>query len=136
VTENGRTLTVSLAGRFEVIAVGSRRRNGDGWAASRRMMGRQCCSLKTCASDGRIFEQGRWRSTSIGSVRWYCEGQGMEETYSKKFDLGRSGDVTLHLFKGNKRMHLVFELESEGLDKTGVNALIDALKKVREKMNR
>jgi hypothetical protein len=60
----------------------------------------------------------------------------MKEKYDKKVDLGRCGDVTLHLSKGGKRLLLEFDTEAEGLDKTGLNSFIDALKKVRERMER
>ena len=60
----------------------------------------------------------------------------MKETYQKKIDLGRCGAVTLHVGKGGKRLLLEFETEPEGLDKTGLNSFIEALKKVRERMER
>ena len=60
----------------------------------------------------------------------------MKEKYDKKVDLGRCGDGTLHLSKGGKRLLLEFDTEPEGLDKTGLNSFIDALKKVRERMER
>jgi hypothetical protein len=59
-----------------------------------------------------------------------------KERTKKKVDLGRCGEVTLHLSADAKRLLLEFETEPEGLDKTGLNAFIDALKKVREKMER
>ena len=59
-----------------------------------------------------------------------------KERTKKKVDLGRCGDVTLHLSADAKRLLLEFETEPDGLDKTGLNAFIDALKKVREKMER
>jgi hypothetical protein len=62
---------------------------------------------------------------------WY-----MAEGYKKKIDLGRCGDVTLHVSKDDKRLLLEFDTVPEGLDKSGLNAFIDALKKVREKMQR
>jgi hypothetical protein len=61
--------------------------------------------------------------------------EGKEYT-KKKVDLGRCGDVTLHLSESRKRLLLEFETEPEGLDKAGLNGFIDALKKVREKMAR
>lgn len=60
----------------------------------------------------------------------------MGDAYKKKVDLGRCGAVTLHLSKDDKYLLLEFETEPEGLDKTGLNSFIDALKKVREKMSR
>jgi hypothetical protein len=60
----------------------------------------------------------------------------MKEGYEKKIDLGRSGAVTLHVSKDKKNLLLEFETVPEGLDKTGLNSFIDALKKVRERMDR
>jgi hypothetical protein len=60
----------------------------------------------------------------------------VKEPTKKKVDLGRCGTVTLHLSGNQKRLLLEFETEPEGLDKTGLNSFIDALKKVREKMQR
>jgi hypothetical protein len=60
----------------------------------------------------------------------------MKEPFQKKIDLGRCGAVTLHVSKDGKRLLLEFETEPEGLDKTGLNSFIDALKKVRERMDR
>lgn len=65
--------------------------------------------------------------------------QGMKDSTeysSKKVSLGRCGDVTLHLSENRKRLLLEFDTEPEGLDKTGLNSFIDALKKVREKLER
>jgi len=58
------------------------------------------------------------------------------ERTKKKVDLGRCGQVTLHLDADRKRLLLEFETAPDGLDKTGLNAFIDALKKTREKMER
>ena len=60
----------------------------------------------------------------------------MNDGYRKKVDLGRCGEVTLHLSKDAKHLLLEFETKPDGLDKTGLNSFIDALKKVREKMDR
>jgi hypothetical protein len=59
-----------------------------------------------------------------------------KERTKRKVDLGRCGDVTLHLDADRKRLLLEFQTVPEGLDKAGLNAFIDALKKVREKMER
>ena len=56
--------------------------------------------------------------------------------FPKTVDLGRCGEVTLHLSKDRKRLLLEFETEPDGLDKSGLNGFIDALKKVREHMER
>ena len=60
----------------------------------------------------------------------------MKETYQKKVDLGRCGEVTLHLSGDAKHLLLEFETVPEGLDKSGLNSFIDSLKKVRERMER
>ncbi len=60
----------------------------------------------------------------------------MKDSYQKKVELGRCGAVTLYISKDGKRLLLEFETEPEGLDKTGLNSFIDALKKARERMER
>ena len=54
----------------------------------------------------------------------------------KRIDLGASGSVILHLSPDQRSLWITFDARPEGLDKTGVNTLIDALKKVRDKMRR
>ncbi len=52
-------------------------------------------------------------------------------------DLGhRSGSATLRLAADRKRLQVELAIDPKGLDKTGVNGLIDALKKLRDKMDR
>jgi len=60
----------------------------------------------------------------------------MKEKYDKDVDLGRCGAVNLHLSKGGQHLLLEFETEPEGSDETGLNSFIEALKKVRERMER
>ena len=60
----------------------------------------------------------------------------MAEGKKKKFDLGRSGSIVCHVSDDGKRLLIEFDVDKEGLTKAGVNGLIDALKKVREKMSR
>jgi hypothetical protein len=54
----------------------------------------------------------------------------------KKVDLGRSGSITLHLSADEKNLLIEFDVQPEGFDKTGLNDFIDALKKIRERMQR
>ena len=54
----------------------------------------------------------------------------------KEIDLGKCGSVTLHLSEDFKRLLIAFDVDPRGFDKTGVNTFIDALKKVRDKMER
>ena len=54
----------------------------------------------------------------------------------KRVDLGASGSVTFHLSADRRRLLIAFDTQPEGFDKTGVNTFIEALKKVREKMQR
>ena len=54
----------------------------------------------------------------------------------KKFDLGKSGTITCYISADAKRLLIEFDVDKQGLTKTGVNGLIDALKKVRESMKR
>jgi hypothetical protein len=58
------------------------------------------------------------------------------ERTKKNVDLGRCGEVTLHLASDRKRLLVQFAVDAEGFDKSGLNAFIDALKKIREKMER
>lgn len=55
---------------------------------------------------------------------------------TRKFSLGRDGSIVCHLSAGAKRMLIEFQVDQEGLTKAGVNGLIDALKKMRDKMVR
>jgi len=64
------------------------------------------------------------------------ESFGMKDFKPQKFDLGRSGEITLHLSEDCKRLLIEFDTDKEGLTKTGVNGLISALKEVRERMVR
>ena len=59
-----------------------------------------------------------------------------KEPIRKKVDLGRCGEVTLHLAGDRKHLLIEFETRPEGFDKSGLNAFIDALKKIRDKMER
>ena len=54
----------------------------------------------------------------------------------KTYDLDRDSTVVCQLSEDAKRLVIELQVEKEGLTKTGVNGLIDALKKVREKMSR
>jgi hypothetical protein len=54
----------------------------------------------------------------------------------KHFDLGTSGGITCHVSEDEERLLIEFDTQEEGLTKTGVNGLIDALKQIRERMVR
>jgi len=60
----------------------------------------------------------------------------MADGRQKEFDLGRDGTIVFHLSESAKRLLIEFHVDEKGLTKTGVNGLIDALKKIREKMVR
>lgn len=60
----------------------------------------------------------------------------MVGAWTKKFDLGRDGTVTFHVSKDAKRLLIALDVDKEGLSKAGVNGLVDALKKILEKMKR
>ena len=60
----------------------------------------------------------------------------MADGKEKTVDLGKSGTITCHLSEDAKRLLIDFNVDKRGLNKTGVNGLIDALKNVREKMVR
>lgn len=59
-----------------------------------------------------------------------------KDPIKKKVDLGRCGDVTLHVSADRKRLLVEFATDAEGFDKSGLNAFIDSLKKIRDKMER
>jgi len=59
-----------------------------------------------------------------------------KDATQKKIDLGRCGEVTLHIAGDQKRLLIEFDTDAEGFDKSGLNAFIDALKAAREKMKR
>ena len=54
----------------------------------------------------------------------------------QKFDLGKNGTITCHVSKDGKRLLIEFDVHKDGLTKTGLNGLIDALKTIRDKMVR
>ncbi len=60
----------------------------------------------------------------------------MGDGKKKKFDLGRDGTITCHVSEDAKRLLIEFDVDKDGLTKAGVNGLIDALKKIRDKMER
>ena len=60
----------------------------------------------------------------------------MAEGKIKQFDLGANGTITCHVSEDAKRLLIEFDVDKKGLSKTGVNGLIDALKKIREHMVR
>ena len=55
---------------------------------------------------------------------------------NKNFDLGKGATITCHLSRDAKRLLIEFNVDKEGLTKTQLNGLIDALKVIREKMAR
>jgi len=60
----------------------------------------------------------------------------MAEGKKKKYDLGKNGTITFHVSEDGKRLLIEFDVEKEGLTKTAVNGLIDALQEIRKKMVR
>ena len=58
------------------------------------------------------------------------------ESIRKVVDLGRCGSVVLHLSPSHTRLLIEFNVQPDGFDKSGLNAFIDALEKVRKKMDR
>jgi hypothetical protein len=59
-----------------------------------------------------------------------------KESAGKNVDLGKCGEVTLFLSDDKKRLLIGFDVDEDGFDKSGLNGFIDALKKIRDKMNR
>jgi hypothetical protein len=62
--------------------------------------------------------------------------KGSREIKERQVDLGPCGTATLRLSADRKRLHIGFEVDARGFDKSGLNGLIDALERVREKMHR
>jgi len=60
----------------------------------------------------------------------------MKAGWKKKIDLGRDGNIIIYISENAKRLLIGFEVDKEGLSKAGVNGMIDALKKARDKMER
>ncbi len=61
---------------------------------------------------------------------------GEQKGKTMAFDLGRSGTITCHISEDAKRLLISFDTRPEGLSKSGLNGFIEALKKVRDKMDR
>jgi hypothetical protein len=60
----------------------------------------------------------------------------VRKSKSQEIDLGKNGNVTLHLSDDAKRLLIEFKVGKDGLTKTDVNWLIPYLKDIREKMHR
>ncbi len=65
-----------------------------------------------------------------------ADAKGSREIKEKQVDLGPCGEATLRLSADRKRLHIEFKVDAKGFDKSGLNGLIDALERVREKMHR
>jgi len=65
-----------------------------------------------------------------------ADPKGSKEIKEKQVDLGPCGEATLRLSADRKRLQIEFKVDAKGFDKTGLNGLIDALERVREKMHR
>jgi len=59
-----------------------------------------------------------------------------EEPIRKSVELGSCGKVVLHVAGDRKRLLIEFDVKKEGFDKSGLNSFIDALEKIRKKMDR
>jgi len=59
-----------------------------------------------------------------------------KERKAKRVDLGRCGSVTLHLSGDRKRLLIGFDVDDKGFDKSGLNGFVEALRKLRDKMER
>lgn len=65
-----------------------------------------------------------------------ADARGSREIKEKQIDLGPCGKATLRLSADRKRLHIEFEVDAKGFDKSGLNGLIDSLERVREEMHR
>jgi hypothetical protein len=57
-------------------------------------------------------------------------------TIEREVDLGSSGSITLYVSENRRHLLIRFHTVPRGLDKTGLNGFIDALEKIRKKMDR
>lgn len=57
-------------------------------------------------------------------------------TIEKHVELGRCGEVVLLLSPERTRLLVEFNVDKDGFDKAGLSAFIDALEKIRKKMER
>jgi hypothetical protein len=60
----------------------------------------------------------------------------MKDPKVRPYDLGKSGEITMHLDGERKWLLIEFRTDAKGLDKTGVSRLIDALRDMRDRMDR
>jgi len=60
----------------------------------------------------------------------------MAKGKTKRYDLGRDGEIILHVSEDTKRLLIEFHVDKKGLTKSGVHGLIDALEEIRKKMDR
>lgn len=60
----------------------------------------------------------------------------MKDGEKKKIDLGRTGKITYIRSKDDKYVQIAIEAPDKGLDKSDLGAIIDALRKIRDKMER
>lgn len=59
-----------------------------------------------------------------------------DELTPKQVDLGSCGKVVLLVSGDRKRLLIEFAVQKEGFNKSGLNSFIDALEKIRKKMDR
>jgi hypothetical protein len=69
-------------------------------------------------------------------IRMNEEAKVTSQAKEKSIDLGRCGSVTLYLSGDRRRLLVAFDVDERGFDKSGLNGFIEALKKVRDKMER
>ena len=63
-------------------------------------------------------------------------GKETRERKDIRVHLGRCGEVTLHVAADRKRPLIGFDVDADGFDKSGLSGCIDALKNVRDKVER
>lgn len=64
------------------------------------------------------------------------KAEGKAEGKTREFDLGDGITLTLRVSADARRLKIHADIAEDGLSKTQVNGLIDALKKIRGKMER
>jgi hypothetical protein len=82
------------------------------------------------------FHDSARRPGRFAGRAYQRRGTIVKEWKTKRFELGPSGDVTLHISEDAKRLLIEFATDPRGFDKSGLNGFIDALRKARDRMER
>jgi hypothetical protein len=71
---------------------------------------------------------------SMTEQRPSVQGSARKFYLAEKLYLGKNGSIRCYVSENQKPVQIEFDLDTDGLTKSGVKDLIEALKKVREVM--